>query len=459
MAIPTFNNLTSMGDVRTKSLNPTIEAVNALETSVTGKANSGNNSDIKSITGLTTPLALNQGGTGSATKNFVDLTTAQTVAGVKTFSSVPKVGTADLIRSTDTSFVSTALNDATIRGLAGLLGFNKAPITSSNWDNITETGFYGTASNTQPELPIQGAGQFVFHIATTLYTTQMSFRSNATTPSLFRRSKDTSGWGAWKSVLFSGDFGLGGPAANLGWNAIGTTSAFNSALGNTGATWLPSNLAVYGINVSSHTGSSYGFQVAGRGGYGMYHRALENGTYSSWAKVYDTVNTTVDTNNFIKVASPIARLTSDVSKMGSDFDGSVHHMISGLVSTNEEAEGVSATREGVGVYKITGSVGMAKEGWTIEIPQDINRNPLCFVNPPEVDEDGTITISVFKRKFDFEAVAIVAGDPMDIPEGRWIDLRLEMPEDSIWNLKQKELEEAAEEEAARLAREQEEFQE
>jgi hypothetical protein len=34
---------------------------------------------------LTTPLALSSGGTGSSTQNFVDLTTAQTIAGAKTF--------------------------------------------------------------------------------------------------------------------------------------------------------------------------------------------------------------------------------------------------------------------------------------------------------------------------------------------------------------------------------------
>lgn len=37
---------------------------------------------------LSTPLAISSGGTGSATKNFVDLTTAQTAAGAKIFSSL-----------------------------------------------------------------------------------------------------------------------------------------------------------------------------------------------------------------------------------------------------------------------------------------------------------------------------------------------------------------------------------
>lgn len=54
-------------------------------------AASGVNADITSLTGLTTALAVSQGGTGSATQNFVDLTTAQTVGGTKTFSA-PIVG-------------------------------------------------------------------------------------------------------------------------------------------------------------------------------------------------------------------------------------------------------------------------------------------------------------------------------------------------------------------------------
>ncbi|HCW6521562.1 phage tail protein, partial [Acinetobacter baumannii] len=37
-----------------------------------------------------------------------------------------------------------------------------------------------------------------------------------------------------------------------------------------------------------------------------------------------------------------------------------------------------------------------------------------------------ISIKTYKRKFDFELAAVVADheNPMDIPEGRWIDIRL-----------------------------------
>lgn len=56
-----------------------------------GAAASGANSDITSLSGLTAPLSVGQGGTGSATQNFVDLSTTQTVAGNKTFSSALQV--------------------------------------------------------------------------------------------------------------------------------------------------------------------------------------------------------------------------------------------------------------------------------------------------------------------------------------------------------------------------------
>ncbi len=50
-----------------------------------GVAAAGANSDITSLSALSTPLSLAQGGTGSATQNFVDLTATQTVGGNKTF--------------------------------------------------------------------------------------------------------------------------------------------------------------------------------------------------------------------------------------------------------------------------------------------------------------------------------------------------------------------------------------
>jgi len=142
------------------------------------------------------------------------------------------------------------------------------------------------------------------------------------------------------------------------------------------------------------------------------------------SRVFTDYNVTVDANGFLKAASPIARLSGAPEKMPDDYLGGF--TLSGCVAVNGEAERVSAERVSVGVYKITGSLGFAEEGWNIEVPQDVNGNRLCFVEASTA-KDGTITVKVSKRRFDIDTAAIVAGDPMDIPDGRWIDLRLEMP--------------------------------
>lgn len=143
-----------------------------------------------------------------------------------------------------------------------------------------------------------------------------------------------------------------------------------------------------------------------------------------YATLLSTHNTTTDANGFIKKASPIARLSGNPELMPDDYlEGFVQ---SGFVAVNEEASGVSAERISVGVYKVTGSLGFAAEGWGIEIPQDVNGNRLCFVSVG-TGKDGVIYVKVSKRRFDIDTATVVAGEPMDIPEGRWIDLRLAMP--------------------------------
>ncbi|HFU1331426.1 TPA: hypothetical protein ACGQST_002270 [Enterobacter kobei] len=146
---------------------------------------------------------------------------------------------------------------------------------------------------------------------------------------------------------------------------------------------------------------------------GVFDPANPSGV--TWKKWWGESNTTVDTNGFIKRASPVIKLFG-----------------TGEIECNDEAEGVTASREAAGVYRVTGSCGLNSEGWTVEIPQDINGNFLCFVDIKSAD-DGELTVSVFRRRFDVETAMIIAGDPMDIPEGRWIDLRLEMPADSLFN--------------------------
>ncbi|MGM8408324.1 prophage tail fiber N-terminal domain-containing protein, partial [Enterobacter hormaechei subsp. steigerwaltii] len=92
-------------------------------------------------------------------------------------------------------------------------------------------------------------------------------------------------------------------------------------------------------------------------------RAFNGTSLAGWRVFWSDGNTTVDTNGFIKRASPVIKLYG-----------------TGMVECNEEAEGVTASREAEGVYRVMGSLGLNPEGWTVEIPQDINGNFLCFVD-------------------------------------------------------------------------------
>lgn len=180
------------------------------------------------------------------------------------------------------------------------------------------------------------------------------------------------------------------------------------------------------INAPMESNTQYSSRWLGDTSGVPYFQASINGSFTDAFKICAIGKTvTVDVNGFVKQASPIVRLFSD-----------------GTSSANEEAEGVTSSRSAVGVYKVKGSLGLNSDGvWTIEIPQDQNGNRLCFVDV-KTDKTGTITVSVFKRKFDIDTAMVVAGDPMDIPADRGLDLRLDMPEDSVYNRKMKEAAEA-----------------
>lgn len=125
---------------------------------------------------------------------------------------------------------------------------------------------------------------------------------------------------------------------------------------------------------------------------------------------------TVDANGFYKSASPIVQLFSDRIKL------------------NEEASEQDITFEKVddGIYLIKGSSGFATEGWYIEQPRDANGN-LFHVVEYKTLENGDIEIKTFDYMLDKKG-RIVADytSPLDIQEGRWIDIRLqEVPKPEV----------------------------
>lgn len=125
-------------------------------------------------------------------------------------------------------------------------------------------------------------------------------------------------------------------------------------------------------------------------------------------------NTKVDPNGFIKNASPIVSLYAD------------------KIELNDEAKQQTITFEklGVGDYLVKGSTGFAQEGWYIETPKDANGNVLVAVVYEQLANND---ISVKTYDYMLNKKGRIVPDlktPLDIPETRWIDLRLQaLPQD------------------------------
>ncbi|PZM04676.1 hypothetical protein DOL92_04660 [Acinetobacter nosocomialis] len=141
-----------------------------------------------------------------------------------------------------------------------------------------------------------------------------------------------------------------------------------------------------------------------------------NDTDKDWGAsylIYNSANTTVDSNGFIKAASPIVKLFAD------------------KIELNDEAAEQTITFEkiDVGHYLIKGSSGFAKEGWWIEIPTDTHGNKICAVEYQTLG-NGDLEIKTFKKKLNEDGDIVANLDaPIDIPnnangEPRWIDIRL-----------------------------------
>ncbi|WGM00185.1 hypothetical protein [Arsenophonus nasoniae] len=153
-------------------------------------------------------------------------------------------------------------------------------------------------------------------------------------------------------------------------------------------------------------------------------------------------------------------LTSDIPKMRADSNGYfkksspiVKIQPDGSFETNDESEGVNVQRTEVGKYFISGVMGYnADGGWGINngvsVPKNSNGLELIYIKD-KVLSDGNIEIQTFHRQHphlpeDFQNWRIkeiidgkptyyVDGEPCDIPPSTWLDVRVEMPVDSIWN--------------------------
>ncbi|WP_269491468.1 hypothetical protein [Acinetobacter baumannii] len=223
------------------------------------------------------------------------------------------------------------------------------------------------------------------------------------------------------NVMEVGAFGLGGtllagasPLSSLRGQSnriLWQVTAAN--MSNAGD--YPSSTPQSILNLSAGGSNDHHIQLSLGADAQMYLRAVQWGSdiYTPWVSFRTSKNTAIDSNGFIKAASPIVKLFAD------------------KIEPNDEAAEQTITFEkvDVGHYLVKGSSGFAKEGWWIEIPTDTHGNKICAVEYQSL-ENGDLEIKTFKKKLNDEGDIVANLDaPIDIPnnangEPRWIDIRL-----------------------------------
>lgn len=189
------------------------------------------------------------------------------------------------------------------------------------------------------------------------------------------------------------------------WSSAGTSQGY------------PTNnevAIIHQMNImkNSQSGSiPYTVQMCFSGTSGIQYRyKVDQNAISAWYLFRTSKNTTVDANGFVKSASPIVNLFANG------------------IELNDEAElqMIEFEKIGTGDYLIKGSLGFAQEGWYIEMPKDANGNVLVAVVYEQLSNND-ISVKTYAKKFDEETGDVVPNlsKPRDIPESRWITLRLQ----------------------------------
>ncbi|MCM7134456.1 phage tail protein [Enterobacter cloacae] len=190
----------------------------------------------------------------------------------------------------------------------------------------------------------------------------------------------------------------------------------------------PANTNGVGVQLQYDGGPSTAWFVWTNDGQAYIQTNHMQGTTYQWKKVYTTANTTVASDGSIKAASPVVKVFTD-----------------GAYQTNDESEGCTVTRLGIGKYLIEGCEGLNSDAaWGgidggFDIPTDRNKQPLIWLDY-EVHADGSVLVKTYHRTHpaapEFarnELQDISDGDPIDIPSDQFVSVRVQMPQDSIWN--------------------------
>lgn len=242
-------------------------------------------------------------------------------------------------------------------------------------------------------------------------------------------------------VLGRGAFGLGGATSPDG-NSDGRYneySGFYAGPGASGTNYFDAYAPM--LVMSRYQGVLGMMQISPVSGKAAV-RGRNGDVFTNWLEIYTTGNTTKASDGTLKAASPVARIVksqeattrADVVEAGFSWCG--------CGTSNKEAEGISISRLDTGVYILAGSAGLASEGWQLLPPRDPQGSGDLGIVEAEQTESGGLTIRLYKRRYklsDDGDILVVKGDLIDVPSNSWIDVRLNMPKDSVYNANQTEV--------------------
>lgn len=242
-------------------------------------------------------------------------------------------------------------------------------------------------------------------------------------------------------VLGRGAFGLGGAISPDG-NSDGRYNEYSGFYAGPGASGTNYFDAYAPMLVMSRYQGVLGMMQISPGSGKAAVRGRNGDVFTNWLEIYTTGNTTKASDGTLKAASPVARIVksqeattrADVVEAGFSWCG--------CGTSNEEAEGISISRLDTGVYVLAGSAGLASEGWQLLPPRDPQGSGDLGIVEAEQTESGGLTIRLYKRRYklsDDGDILVVKGDLIDVPSNSWIDVRLNMPKDSVYNASQTEV--------------------
>lgn len=246
----------------------------------------------------------------------------------------------------------------------------------------------------------------------TFRTAAQKFNENFSTPA---HAASRSVGEATGNVMEVGAFGLGSNSPK-GFDVAEHKALPNGFYSTTGASGFP---VYYGeMLLLQNSGWTHRFFFPATYSAPFISTSINTDNFSDFHQfLVMQRNVTVDSNGFVKAASPIVKLFSE------------------KIELNDEAKKQDPLFEkyDVGHYIIKNTLGFSELGWYIEMPKDANGNVLVAVQYEQL-ENQTIEVKTFAKKFDEETGDIVPNleKPRDIPVGRWIDIRLqEMPEPEL----------------------------